>query len=302
MSDLEEMGFLEKPHTSAGRVPTDRGYRFYVDTIKDIPHLSPAELESIDQHYSEKAVETIELMEVTSKILSSLSRHAGIVFYPKIVNSTLTHIKFIKLLPQQALAVLVTTPGLVHNKIIELGEDLSQEKLDEITKYLNKEFAGLTLRTIRERIFKKMQEEKEHYDRLLRRALRLSEKTFAASETGGDVYVGGAVNILDQPEFAGDVEKMKAIFRAFEEKSRLVEILDRCLAEDRNYILIGAECQVEEMQDCSLVTHTYTSKEGVVGTLGIVGPKRMEYPRIIAIVDHTAKAISRVLTRPSSLS
>jgi heat-inducible transcriptional repressor len=297
MSDLEEMGLLTQPHASAGRIPTDLAYRIYVDNLDNIPPLSKFETDHIDQELQENLTEFVQIMETTSKVLSFISKQAGLVFLVKLSINVFKHIEFIRMRPNQALAIFVTESGLVHNKIIELDEDISQDKLDNISRYLNHEFAGITLREIRNRVQEMMRKEKEEYDLLLKKATQLSQRTFSdQSEVEGDIYLGGTVNILEKPEFAGDIEKMKALFKAFEEKDNLIKLLDKCMEEDGIRIVIGSESMVEGMQDCSLVTHTYKYGDKPVGTLGIIGPKRMEYPRIIAIVDYTAKAVSRLLS------
>lgn len=297
MADLEEMGLLTHPHTSAGRIPTDQGYRFYVDNLVNIPPLSRDETEHIDQGLRENLNEFAQIMGTTSKMLSEVSKQAGLVFLPKLSVSLFKHIEFIRMRANQALAIFVTESGLVHNKIIELEEDFSQDKLVRISHYLNHQFAGMTLQEIRHKVQEMMRKEKEEYDNLFKKAIQLSQITFSEQTgTEGEIYLGGTVNILEQPEFATNIEKMKAIFKAFEEKSNLIKLLDKCMEEEGIRILIGSESMVEEMQDCSLVTHSYKYGNKIVGALGIIGPKRMEYPRIIAIVDYTAKAVSRLLS------
>lgn len=300
MSDLEEMGYLEQPHTSAGRIPTDKGYRFYVDSLIDIPILAKAESDRINKNYESKLTEIEKVMESTSKLLSYISRQAGIVLLPRFTTITFRHISFIKMRDNQVLAIFVSESGIVQNKVIRLEEDLRQEELDTITAYLNSEFGGLTLKMIRERIIEIMANDKREYDNLLRKAMDLSQKAFLEGSIEEDIYVGGTTNILEQPEFIADVEKMKTIFKAFEEKAKLIKILDKCLEEEGIHIVIGAESEIQEISDCSLVTHTYKHGDSVLGVLGIFGPKRMEYPRIIAIVDYTAGIVSDILSgKPS---
>lgn len=300
MADLEELGFLNQPHTSAGRIPTDQAYRVYVDSLFEIPSLSREESERIDRNLKENLAELDHVMEAASKMLSMVSKQMGMVFLPKLSNLIFKRIQFIKIRPTQALAILVADSGLVHNKIIDMEEGISQERLEAISRYLNEEFAGLSLRGIREKIHSLMLKEKEEYDQLLQEAMLLGEKTFEQEEPHGEIYVGGTLNILEQPELVTNLQKMRAIFRAFEEKSDLIRILDRCLGDEGVGVLIGAESQLEGMEDFSIVTHTYHCGERAVGTLGILGPKRMEYPRVIAIVDYMAKAVSRILTGEAS--
>ena len=296
MSDLEEMGYIEQPHTSAGRIPTDKGYRLYVDSLIVIPTLTKAESDRINKNYGSKLTEIEKIMESTSKLLSYISKQAGIVLLPRFTNMTFRHISFIKMRDNQVLAVFVSESGVVQNKIIKLEEDLIQKELDTITTYLNNEFDGLTLKMIREKIIEIMANDKREYDNLLHKAMDLGKKAFLEGRIEGDIYVGGTTNILEQPEFITDVEKMKTIFKAFEDKAKLIKILDKCFEEEGMHIVIGAESEVQEISDCSLVTHTYKYGDSVLGVLGIFGPKRMEYPRIIAIVDYTAGLVSKILS------
>ncbi|RMF89909.1 MAG: heat-inducible transcription repressor HrcA [Nitrospinota bacterium] len=297
MADLEEMGFLTQPHTSAGRVPTDKGYRFYVDSLVDLPALSKAESARIDAGYQTTLHKEIEeLLEVTTKLLSLITQQAGIVLLPRLAYMVFKRIEFVRLHPKKVMVLLVTQTGLLENKVIELDEDLMQEQLDGIARFLNNRFAGLSLHTVRERVAALMAEEKAQYDTLLQRTVQLCQKAFLDEEQEGEVFVGGTTNIFKQPEFVSDLEKLQAIFQALEEKKRLIQILDACLHAEGVKVLIGSESRIEEIQDCSLVTHTYQYGDRTIGVLGILGPKRMEYPRLISIVDYTAKALSRVLS------
>lgn len=297
MSDLEEMGLLEQPHTSAGRIPTDMALRYYVDNlILKKPTISKQDYDQIDRIYNKEVRELEDFMEVTSKLLAVITNHAGVVVLPRLMSTEFQHIEFVRLRPKQILAIFVTKSGLVHNKILELTEDFSQEELESMTKYLNLEFKGMSLKDMRKTLLEKMANEKEQYENMLKEAMRLCQQTLQEEENSEEVFVGGTSNMLKYPEFVTDVEKMKAIFETFEEKSKLVKLLDQCLQGEGLYILIGSESQVYGMENCSLVTGTYRLGEGEIGALGVLGPKRMEYPRIIAIVDHIANILSRTFS------
>lgn len=299
MSDLEDTGFLAQPHTSAGRKPTEKAYRFYVDSLGAISPLSSEEMRRIETAYPGDVREIEDLMEVTSRLLSLISSQAGVVSLPDLRSVSFKHMEFIRLRACQALSVFVADSGIVHSRIIELEEDFPQEKLDQMTGYLNAEFAGMSLHRIRAEIVRRMEREKEQYDQLLKKAMELSQKALTAQEAleGGQVIVGGATNILRQPEFVSDVEKMQSIFSAFEDKSRLLKIIDRFLQGRGSSVVIGSEIEVDEMKDCSLVMHPYTRGGNVMGVLGILGPTRMEYPRMLALVKATADVLSRLLTQ-----
>ena len=297
MSDLEELGFLEQPHTSAGRMPTDQGYRFYVDNLRGIEVLSAEESALISQRYAPYHGEVDEVMTATSRLLSEISRYAGVVLH--IFSITIfKRIEFVKIRGRQVLAIFVMESGMIHNKLIMLDEEMTQEELYQISNYLNQEFSGQPLRTIRQHVLDRMAEEKAQYDKLSQQALSVGEKTFGeTSEDENDIYLGGTSNIMDQPEFMSNLDQMKELFKAFEEKNRLISLLDKCLDEPGVHVIIGSETPFKDIRECSFVTHTYSYDNRTLGVLGVVGPKRMVYPRIMAIVDHTATIVSKILTQ-----
>ena len=297
MSDLEELGFLEQPHTSAGRMPTDQGYRFYVDNLSGLEALSAEESALISQRYVPYHGEVDEVMTATSRLLSEISRYAGVVLH--IFSITIfKRIEFVKIRGRQVLAIFVMESGMVHNKLIMLDEEMTQEELYQISNYLNQEFSGQPLRTIRQHVLDRMAEEKAQYDKLAQQALSVGAKTFGeTSEDESDIYLGGTSNIMDQPEFASNLDQMKELFKAFEEKNRLISLLDKCLDEPGVHVIIGSETPFKDIRECSFVTHTYSYDNRTLGVLGVVGPKRMVYPRIMAIVNHTANIVSKILTQ-----
>ena len=293
MADLEEMGFLHQPHTSAGRIPTDEGWRYYVDCILKVRKLTKQEKETIESGYQPLSLEITDVMKETSLLLSKISRYTGIVLAPKFDNSIFKHIEFIKLNKEQILAIFVSKAGAIHNRVIETEENLSQDELYKFTRYLNQILTNLTLREVREKIIDEMKKESNMYNRLLSRALKLSQKVFG-NYSEDDIYIGGKCNIFDCPEFY-DVEKMKTILRAFEEKSILIKLLDKAMGADGIQIFIGTESQFQEMEGCSIVISPYTWKDYALGTLGVIGPTRMNYCDIVPIVDYTAKMVSKIM-------
>lgn len=297
MSDLEEMGFLEQPHTSAGRMPTDQGYRFYVDNLHGIEVLSAEESALISQRYAPYHGEVDEVMTATSRLLSEISRYAGVVLHIFAI-TIFQRIEFVKIRGRQVLAIFVMESGMVHNKLLTLDEEMTQEELYQISNYLNQEFSGQPLRAIRQHVLDRMAEEKAQYDKLSQQALSVGAKTFGeTTRAESDIYLGGTSNMMDQPEFASNVEQMKDLFKAFEEKNRLISLLDKCLGEPGVHVIIGSETPFKDIRECSFVTHTYSYDNRTLGVLGVVGPKRMVYPRIMAIVDHTANIVSKILTQ-----
>lgn len=293
MADLEEIGYLTQPHTSAGRVPSDLGYRFYVDSLMQRPKLSKVEEGRIERGIRPSWGQAGDLMQDAGRILSDLSRYTAVVLAPKLTQNTWRRIDFIHLNRERILVVLVADSGLVQQKVIVLDEVIEQPELDRISRYLNTILGGVTLQEVRNRIVARMAEERDEFHQMMGRALELSNKTMEGEE--GELYIGGATNIARQPEFA-DVKKMKEVFGAFEEKSRLVKILDQCLAPGGVKVIIGSESEVREMRELSLIASPYRIGEHALGVLGIVGPKRIPYERMVALVDFTARLVSRMFT------
>jgi len=307
MAELEEAGLVEQPHTSAGRIPTDQGYRYYVDNMLGQARLSRGDLKAIDDLFAEgdfdAAASPDRLMETASHVLSALSQNVGIVVSPSLAENRLKHIEFVQLPDKRILVVLVSTSGIIHNKVIRAtDEDLTQDELDRTARYLNTEFSGKSLSAIRAEIVELMTEEKALYDRLLQNAVLLCERSLAGEEaSGGDVYVDGASNILTKPDFM-DIERMRDLFRTFEEKSRLIKILNECVSYDGPFsndvhVVIGREHPASSMRNCTLITAPYrVGSNDSVGTLGVVGPMRIEYARIMAMVNYMARLIEHRLS------
>jgi heat-inducible transcriptional repressor len=292
MADLEDLDFLASPHTSAGRIPTDKAFRFYVDSLLTVGTIDREQEELIQRQYRLYGKDVGEIFKETSRILSSLSHYMGIVVTPRFTTTMFRHIEFIKLGGRRILAILVSKSGIVQNKIIEADEDLSSEDMVRMSNYLNNLLKGLSIAELRSRILREMQDEKVRYDEMLAKALKLSEQTL--DENGTEVFIEGRVNILEQPEFA-DVGKMREVFRAFEEKGQLISLLDRCMESEGVHIFIGAENYMHHLESMSVITAPYMSGKETVGVLGVIGPTRMGYDRVIPIVDYTAKVLSKLL-------
>jgi len=295
MSDLEEQGFLFQPYTSAGRIPTEKGLRFYIDSILDVHELSDQEQQEIRSKYLSHLIEGPDLFRETSRILSSSSHYLGIVWGPRMNSVVLQHIEFVKFRRLFVLAIVVSTTGSNHNRIIEMEDDFSQSELDHLSDYLNSFLAGLTLYQVREMLLEQMRVAKNVYDRLLEQALKLGEKAFSSMDDT-DVFIEGKTNILNEPEF-NNVSRMTDLFRTFEEKATMVKLLDKFIDPRGVQIAIGSESQVQEMETCSLVTSTYGCAGQVWGALGVIGPRRMNYSRIIPLVDYSAKLLTEILER-----
>ncbi len=293
MAELEELGYLTSPHTSAGRIPTEKGYRFYVDSLLRVSDLDVRQKDQIQLKYRQQGLQMADMLREASRTLSTVCHYTGLVMVPRLKTTIFRHIEFVKLSPRQVLAVFVTQSGLVQNKLIEVDEDLHPRDLEKITNYLNQAMTGLSIQEVRARIITEMAEEKALFDRLLRRAFVLSSAALD-DESMGDIIIEGTSHFLEQPEFA-DLPRMKRIVQTFEQKSILVDLLDRGLEAKGVQVIIGSETEYTELADCSLITAAYSGKRGTLGTLGVIGPYRMPYSTIIPIVDYTANLISRLL-------
>lgn len=295
MADLEEAGYLQQPHTSAGRIPTDKGFRFYVDSLEPRP-LTRQEQERIRSRYHGPVTDAAEVIRETSRLLSSFSSLAGLAVAPRVDATRFRHIEFVRLRERDILVILVSDTGAVHNKLIHSDEPLTQDRLHEIANYLNSIIAGLTLKQARERLLAEMRADKALYDKLYAEARALARRALESPQghSEADVFIEGTLSIAEQPEFAS-VEKMKALFKAFEGKSLLIKLIDKSMQVRGLQILIGHESESDEMSGCSLILSHYTVGDEVVGTLGVIGPTRMNYSRVIPIVDYTARLVSRLL-------
>ena len=294
LADLEKEGYLTHPYTSAGRIPTDNGYRFYVDRLMGVQQLTREEERRIEREYRAKRRGLEEVMRQTSKMLSLISHHAGFILTPTLDGSFLKHIEFVPLGEKRILAVLVTRAGLIRHKTIQLNYELKGSQLYKISKLLNEKLSGLPLSQVKEAMNRIIERESNQYLNLLQAAKVLIGQAFISEES--DIYLEGSANILasvkeDSYDYAG----MRSIFRALEEKRIILDIVRRLVKSDGVKVLIGRENLCPEMNDFSVVSSTYNSGNKVVGALGIIGPKRMEYPKMVALVDFIAKVVNNLL-------
>ena len=306
MGELEELGFLEQPHTSAGRVPTDKGYRYYVDNLLGVLSLSNDDLRVIGGEFgldSDLLEAPDRLMERTSQLLSALSNNVGIVVSPSLAQDRLQHIEFVNLNDNRVLVVLVSAPNIVHNRIIRLSAPLSREELEQAANYLNTEFAGKSLSEIRTVIINLMHEEKALFDKLLQNAVILCSQSIEDdSDSLGEVYVDGTTNILSKKDFA-DLERLRGLLSTIGERSKLLQILNECVAGDNSKpgavrVVIGRENPTPTLQNCSLISAPYRIGDGsTMGTLTVLGPTRIEYARMISIVSYVARVLEKTISR-----
>lgn len=294
MGDLEKLGYLDQPHTSAGRLPTDEGYRFYVDSLMSHQPLPAREAAAIASELNPREASSSQVMESASHLLSRLCRSVGFVLGPELGRTTFRHVDLVRLPHPRILVVMVSRTGIVTHKVVEMEEQLSQEDLQACANYLNVHFAGMTLAGIRARLLELMGEDKALYDTLLQRVVSVGQRAFAVEEEAASVYLDGTAHILDRPEFE-DVDRMRTLFKAFEEKDRLVKILNACISGDGVRIVIGHEVPDPALSALALVTASCPlDGEGAWG-LGVLGSTRMEYAHVVSVVDHVARAVSQAL-------
>jgi heat-inducible transcriptional repressor len=294
LADLEESGYILQPHTSAGRVPTDKGYRFFVNHLLRNPQLNSVQKEMIQKHITNTPGHFEELLVLTTQLLSRLSHNVALAVAPNLEKMILENVDFVAISPSRILAILVTKGGVVSNKVIEMEEPVGHDELVQIANYIRTEFCGQTLPGIRRRILKTMRQEQIQYDNLLRRAMILSQKSLEAP-AGDQLYVIGASQLVNYPEFS-DLSRTREILEALEQKSKILHILTECIEGEGIHILIGSENRDLGVDGLTLISSAYRYQDEPIGTLGILGPTRMEYGRIIPLVDHIAKVVSEILS------
>ena len=294
MADLEALGYLEKPHASSGRIPTERGYRLFVDALLKVRSPSPSERGRIEK-LAHEAPGVEALLEGTAELLHSLSRHAGVVTTPSPLADPTRHVEFVRLREDRVLAVFVSQAGLVTNKLVQLDFAMEPSELERAAGYLNEKLDQVPFDGLRQAILEDMRADQSELHGLLAQALRLAEQVLPAAPPGGEVLVDGQDSFLDAPEFA-DVHKARTLLRAFAEKDRILRVLDRVLGAHEVQIFIGAESEFAEVPDVSVVAAPYGRGDRVLGSLAVVGPTRMNYARVIPLVDLTAREISRALS------
>jgi heat-inducible transcriptional repressor len=298
LARLERLGFVHQPHTSAGRVPTDLGYRCYVDLLlqsRRQPRTTAA-LEADLRERAGRAGLMDDLLSYVSHVVSEASHHVAFALGPENEAAAFHQIDFVPLAGSAVLVVVVARGGQVSEKVVDLGEELDPIDLRQAANYLNSEFAGRTLAEVRALVLERLREDRTLYDALLSRALRLAEHTFQDLPTGHMIFIEGAASLLDEALEAGgmSLETLRAMLRMIEEKHRLIRLLTEYIEGPGLTVVIGAEHRSADLRGFSLVASTY-SDGGRIGSVGLIGPTRMLYSRTIPLVDGIAQAVSRVL-------
>jgi heat-inducible transcriptional repressor len=295
MADLEDMGLVASPHTSAGRIPTDKGYRLFVDTLLKLKPLRQEEIEEIERRLRSDAANGRSLVQTVSQMLSNVTHMAGLVTLPNPNYVALSQIEFIALSENRALAIMVMSNREVQNRVVQLDRYYSTEELRRAANYLNEAFAGRSLTDVRAQLVGQLQETRQHMNQLMQDAIQMAQKVFDAKPDEGVEYViAGETNLMGFAELS-NVDRLRRLFEAFNEKHDILRLLDSCLRAEGIQIFIGQESGYRILDDISVVTAPYTLDNRVVGVLGIIGPTRMAYERVIPIVDLTAKLLGSAL-------
>ena len=293
MADLEDLGYLAQPHTSAGRVPTDRGYRFFIDHLMRSQALTAEERHSIDDQVSH-ASQVEEVLQLTSRLLSNMSDQVGVVFMPTLLQFAIRSMDFVLVADSRIMCIIVGGNGMVVNKLIETVRfTFTRDELEKIGRYITTEFAGLTLDAIRRRLIRLTEQERARHDEMLQKTISLGiEAVNDVAPIEHDLYVEGVSSILRKPEY-GDADSMRKTFLALQEKEKLIELLESFLSEDGLQVLIGAESDFTQLHNFSVVARRYGNQSAPLGMVGIIGPTRMEYARMAPLVDYLGRALSR---------
>ncbi|UCF89338.1 MAG: heat-inducible transcription repressor HrcA [bacterium] len=292
LAELEAEGYLSQPHTSAGRVPTEKAYRYYVDNLLGQRFTDPrSHINNVRLAIKGFSGVGEDLLKWTSRVLSDMSRYAGIVLPPKRVRSLFKKVTFVRINRDSVLTVLVSVSGVTRNKLVRTSEDFSQSALDSMSNYLNLRYTGMSLEEMRRRVEEDLEQDLESFDLWMKAALNLGKRMFDGPETE-EVYVEGGSRFLDMPEFISDLEGMRGIFRLFEEKRGLVALLDQTIKAHDMMVFIGSETGMSEMKGMSLVVSTYGRNTGPLGAVGVMGPSRMDYNQVIPLVRSAAEAVS----------
>ncbi|MGQ0504264.1 MAG: heat-inducible transcriptional repressor HrcA [Myxococcaceae bacterium] len=292
LADLEELGFIEKPHTSAGRVPTEKGYRFYVDTLVKMKDPAPKDRELIEQGLAAQQGSSLEeRFQEASKMLHFITRHAGVVVTPRPAASVFHRIEFLRLREDRVIAVLVGQNGEVQNKLLVLDFPTTSEELIRASNYLSELLKEAPIEELPARLQRELAQDRAQYDALTAKALKLGMAA-TGGETQGRVLIEGAGSFLDTPEFS-DVDRVRTLFRALDEKGKLLRLLDRVQRAREMKIFIGAESEFSQAGDVSVIASPYGTRERVLGSVGVIGPTRMNYQRVIPLVNFTAQVLSR---------
>lgn len=294
MSDLEEMGFIASPHTSAGRVPTPRGYRFFVDSLLTMQPLGEAQIHELEEQLQPNQPQ--RLISSASQLLSELTRFAGVVVAPKRMAPRIRQIEFLSLSEKRILLIIVTAEGDVQNRILFTQKAYSPAELVSAANYLNQNFAGLDFPEIRSRMHEELRQLHADMTELMTAAMEAGNQ--AVADTSDQYVISGEKNLLEVEEISSNMSRLRELFALFEQRTGLVQLLDISNRAEGVQVFIGGESGLAPLDECSVITAPYEVNGRIVGSVGVIGPTRMAYERVIPIVDITAKLLSSALSAP----
>lgn len=299
MADLEEMGFLGQPHTSAGRIPSDKGYRFYVDFLMDLPTLNDPDAAWIKQSYATRMKAMEQIIQQTAHILASITNYTSVVLGPQTHQSAFLKMQLMEVAPGQALAVIVTDTGLVANRMLVVPPHFGQEQLNRVSDFLNRRFRGMTFGQLQASVLRQVEDEISSqiasFDEIIDLMVELLRP-----EHDERVYLGGTTHILDQPEFQ-DMERVKNLLSILDQEELMRKLVSECSEAERVRVTIGQENPYQGVSDCSLVTAVYRIRGRPVGSIGVLGPTRMDYAKVVTVVNEVAGILNEILARAQIL-
>ncbi len=293
MADLEEMGLVRSPHTSAGRVPTVKGYRLFVDSLISLQPMDEQEIERLRGELAGADLPQ-DLVESASRLLAGITHMAGVVMMPRQERVVIRELQFVPLSERRLLAILVTSQGEVLNRVVETERAFERPELERASRFINEHYAGLDLETIQKRLVDELEAHRRDLDRLMAEALTVANRALQVEEGEDDFVVTGQTNLMDFDELAR-LDRIKELFEAFAEKQQILHLLERCVRGRGVQLYIGEESGYGPLEPCSLVTAPYKVDDRVVGVLGVIGPTRMAYDRVIPLVDVTARLLGAAL-------
>ncbi len=296
MADLEDLGLVSSPHTSAGRIPTITGFRMFIDSLLTVEDLKAQEISRIRDELLGGGNDSNQLLASASRLLSGITHMAGVVTIPRQGRTTFRQMEFLPLSDRRVLAILVTNAGEVHNRILHTHRDFDRAELDQAANFLNKSFAGQDMESVRERVLKELNDTRDNFDQRMTQALEMADQVVSASESREDCVIAGQTNLMEFAELAS-LEQLRKLFDAFTEKREILHLLDQFQHAEGVQIFIGEESGYQLLNGCSVVTAPYQVNEKVVGVLGVIGPTRMDYQRVIPVVDLTAKILGAALKK-----
>lgn len=298
MAELEKLGYIAHPHTSAGRVPTDRGYRYYVDTLMELKCLTEEEREFVERTLAQDLDELEDIVKNTARVISALSKQTSLMSFPRAKRRTFKRIELIPASPTKIYTLLFTAQGIVKHSIFEFKENIEERELSRISRFLNDELSGLQLNEIKDHLLSKILGESGPFHHLFKQAIDILNTSHLLEEKDEKILLDGTHHIIEQPEFR-NTEKVKTILKALEDEEEILHIMDEDLDEDVVKVHIGSENPYEDIRECSIIVSNYKIGKENIGSIGLIGPTRMDYSKAVSVVEYISEAVSQLLTKLS---